>query len=134
MEKAVKQRIRSLLAEFGSNPTVLAKEYSVNQKTLNNQINSDTQLSASTILLVLNAFSGISAEWLLRGKGEMLNQPSEIVSEDNINTNDMDRTILETLSNLNGQIRDLKAKVNRLERENAELRRKYEPSEERSAM
>lgn len=86
MEKAVKQRIRSLLAEFGSNPTVLAKEYSVNQKTLNNQINSDTQLSASTILLVLNAFSDISAEWLLRGKGEMLlNNSSQIAPVESSN-------------------------------------------------
>ena len=39
---------------------------------LNNQINSNTQLSSSTILLILESFEKVSAEWLLRGKGEML--------------------------------------------------------------
>lgn len=71
-ESIVKQRIRELLSIKGYNPTKLAKEYSVNQKTLNNQINSDIQLSASTILLILNTFSDVSVEWLMRGTGEML--------------------------------------------------------------
>ena len=72
MEDFVKQRIRIVLDRFNSNPTTLAKEHSVNQKTLNNQINSNTQLSSSTILLILESFEKVSAEWLLRGKGEML--------------------------------------------------------------
>lgn len=72
MEGFVKQRIRDLLVKMNSNPTQLAKKYSLNQKTLNNQINSDVQLSASTILLVLAEFNNVSAEWLLRGEGEMM--------------------------------------------------------------
>ena len=72
MEDFVKQRIRIVLDRFNSNPTTLAKEHSVNKKTLNNQINSNTQLSSSTILLILESFEKVSAEWLLRGKGEML--------------------------------------------------------------
>jgi len=72
MEIAVKERIREMLLRKESNPTKLAKEYSVNQKTLNNQINSSIQLSVSTILLILNAYPDISAEWLLRGDGDMI--------------------------------------------------------------
>lgn len=72
MEDGVKQRIRDVLVKMNSNPTQLAKKYSMNQKTLNNQINSDVQLSASTILLVLSEFDKVSAEWLLRGEGEMI--------------------------------------------------------------
>lgn len=71
-ENAVKQRIRDILLLKESNPTKLSKDFSVNQKTLNNQINSDVQLSSSTILLILQAFPDVSAEWLLRGEGEML--------------------------------------------------------------
>lgn len=71
-ESSVKQRIRDILLIKDSNPTKLSKEYSVNQKTLNNQINSDIQLASSTILLILDAFKDVSAEWLLRGTGEML--------------------------------------------------------------
>ena len=70
-ESSVKQRIREILTVKESNPTKLSKDFSVNQKTLNNQINSDVQLSASTILLILKAFPDLSAEWLMRGEGEM---------------------------------------------------------------
>lgn len=83
MEGFVKQRIRDLLVKMNSNPTQLAKKYSLNQKTLNNQINSDVQLSASTILLVLEEFNNVSAEWLLRGKGNML------IVEDKENADDL---------------------------------------------
>lgn len=82
-ESIVKQRIKDVLSAKDSNPTKLAKEYSVNQKTLNNQINSDVQLSASTILLIASAFPDVSVEWLLRGTGEMLineKQPQQKVS------------------------------------------------------
>lgn len=71
-ENAVKQRIREVLSIKESNPTKLSKDFSVNQKTLNNQINSDVQLSSSTILLILEAFPDLSAEWLMRGEGNML--------------------------------------------------------------
>ena len=71
MEEEVKIRIREILKEFSSNPTQLSKQFGVNQKTLNSQINDTTTLSISTILLILNAFPEVSAEWLLRGNGEM---------------------------------------------------------------
>lgn len=71
MEEDVKMRIRELLADYQSNPTQLSKRFGVNQKTLNSQINDSTTLSASTILLILQAFPEVSAEWLLRGVGEI---------------------------------------------------------------
>lgn len=72
MEKQVKLRIRQALSEVGTNPTQLSKRFGVNQKTLNSQINGETTLSASTILLVLEAIPDLSAEWLLRGTGSMM--------------------------------------------------------------
>lgn len=72
MEEQVKERIRQILAEFQLNPTQLSKQFGVNQKTLNSQINQSTTLSVSTILLILNAIPALSAEWLLRGVGEPL--------------------------------------------------------------
>lgn len=83
-ESSIKQRVKDILSINDSNPTRLAKRYSVNQKTLNNQINSDVQMSASTILLIMDAFPDISAEWLLRGEGEMKKSTSsnlEIIEE-----------------------------------------------------
>lgn len=78
MESAIKQRIQAVLQRFDSNPTQFAKAYNLNQKTVHNQINADTQLSASIILLILEYYPTISAEWLMRGKGEMfLSEKSE---------------------------------------------------------
>ena len=82
---------------MNSNPTQLAKKYSLNQKTLNNQINSDVQLSASTILLVLEEFNNVSAEWLLRGKGNML------IVEDKENADDLQE--LTVIVDKNGYLR-----------------------------
>lgn len=72
MEEDVRERIRLILAEKGLNPTQLSKMFSVNQKTLNSQINGTTTISVSTILLVLRAIPNLSTEWLFRGIGESL--------------------------------------------------------------
>lgn len=61
-------------------------------------------------------------------RGEMEKQSSEAVSEDNLNTNDMD---MKTLFDV---IRRQNARLDELEKENADLRRKYEHSEERPAV
>lgn len=111
MEKTVKQRIRDILQKFGSNPTQLAKMYNLNQKTVHNQINENTQLSASIILLILKTYPDISAEWLLRGTGSM------IVSE---NTEFSEK--LSDGSENYSTIRELQDKIVALEAENNVLR------------
>ena len=70
-EEDIKQRIQAILATRGLNPTSLARLSGVNQKTLNNQINSSTALSVSTILLIIEAVPDVSTEWLLKGRGQM---------------------------------------------------------------
>lgn len=78
MGNAIKERIQSVLQEFGSNPTQLAKTYNLNQKTVHNQIYANTQLSASIILLIMESYPAVSAEWLMRGKGEMFLQEKDV--------------------------------------------------------
>lgn len=102
-ESLVKQRIKKILLEKKSNPSKLAKEFSMNQKTLNNQINADVQLSASTILLILTAYTDISAEWLLRGKGNMCLEDEAVLHP-------------------NSKINSLEAEYNQLLGENRALR------------
>lgn len=72
MEDIVKQRIRELLSKKEISVTFLAKTVGANQKTLNNQINGDTSLSASTILLIKQVVPEIDFDWLLTGEGPML--------------------------------------------------------------
>lgn len=68
----LKKRIQQIIEAKGTNVTQLSKRIGVSQKTLHNQINADTQVSGSTILLILQQFPDVSAEWLLRGNGKML--------------------------------------------------------------
>lgn len=86
-EIGVKSRLRTALEAYNENPTSLAKKFGVNQKTLNNQINSDTAVSLSTILLISEALPEISLEWLLRGRGEMKPKAVPTVNSNNINSN-----------------------------------------------
>lgn len=72
MEDIVKQRIKKLLSEKEISVTFLAKTVGANQKTLNNQINGDTSLSTSTILLIRQVIPEIDFDWLLTGEGPML--------------------------------------------------------------
>lgn len=67
MEEIVKQRIRELLSKKDISVTFLAKTVGANQKTLNNQINGDTSLSTSTLLLIKQAIPEIDFDWLLNG-------------------------------------------------------------------
>lgn len=85
-EKEVKMRLRTALDAYSENPTSLAKKFGVNQKTLNNQINSDTTVSLSTILLVADALPDVSAEWLLRGTGDMVMKSQGAVNSHNVNS------------------------------------------------
>ena len=71
----VRKRLQQVMLEYDSNPTQLAGIYKVNQKTLNNHINGNVEVSVSTILLVLDAFPDLSADWLLRGFGDMRKLP-----------------------------------------------------------
>lgn len=85
-EIGVKSRLRTALEAYNENPTSLAKKFGVNQKTLNNQINSDTAVSLSTILLMSEALPEISLEWLLRGRGDMSLTSASVVNSHNVNS------------------------------------------------
>ena len=71
-EREVKKHLQIVLDTHGENPNSLSRKCGTNQKTLNNQINGETSVSLSTILLILEALPDVSAEWLLRGSGDML--------------------------------------------------------------
>ena len=42
------------------------------QKRLNRQLSHNATITVETLLLILDACPGVSAEWLLRGRGEMI--------------------------------------------------------------
>ena len=107
----VRKRLQQVMVEYDSNPTQLAGIYKVNQKTLNNHINGNVEVSISTILLVLDAFPDLSADWLLRGKGDMHLLPGSLDDPQDQEIGRLESTV-ETLLN---RIVGYKARINELE-------------------
>lgn len=55
----------------------LARIINMTEGTLNNQMAGNRAISLETIEAILNTFEDISADWLLRGKGDMMEQSAQ---------------------------------------------------------
>lgn len=90
MEELVRQRINEVLAFFKANPTQISKGDSALQVRLSRQLNQGAAITCKTISFILDVYPAVSAEWLMRGKGEMIlqeekeNLASSATSEDDI--------------------------------------------------
>lgn len=72
MEVAIYQRIMLILDNKKVSVNALSKLVEMSQTTLNTQLKGERALSANVVSKVLSVFPDVSAEWLMRGKGEML--------------------------------------------------------------
>ena len=71
METSVNERIKMIMEKNNISITSLSKRIGVAQTTLNRQISGEGSVTLATVCLLLNSFKDISAEWLLRGTGEI---------------------------------------------------------------
>ena len=74
------------------------------QKTLDNQITGLRSVSLETAVGVLDAFPEISAEWFLRGQGQML-KPETAENQDAIVDAQSVSKLIDTIATLNATIR-----------------------------
>ena len=82
MESLVAQRIKSVLESKQISISAFSKMIGMQQVTCNRQIRGDQAVSLGLIEGFLKEFDEISAEWLLRGKGNQINEkPSFSVAE-----------------------------------------------------
>lgn len=73
MEDDVRKRIVQFLEdEKGTSVSAFAKSKGENQSKMTKQIKNSTAISLYTILLLIEEYPDLSAEWLLRGNGDML--------------------------------------------------------------
>lgn len=73
MKTTITQRIKELIDFKEMSINSFSKKINIVQTTLNRQINGDTSsIPVGTIEAILHYFPEISAEWLLRGEGEMM--------------------------------------------------------------
>lgn len=80
MESIVAQRIRSVLEQKQISIAAFAKRIGMQQVTCNRQIRGDQAVSLGLIEGFLREFKEISAEWVMRGTGNMyLDEPKKKV-------------------------------------------------------
>ena len=72
MEATIYQRIKYILDKKSISVNALAKQISVAQATLNPQLRGDRTLAANIVEKILISFPDVSAEWVMRGNGNML--------------------------------------------------------------
>lgn len=112
-ENDVRQRISAVFAEFGDTQNKLAGGDSATQKRLNRQLADDgAAITVDTLLLILNKHTDVSAEWLLRGVGDMRVLPDGMDSPEDVEIAKLETTI-ETLLD---RIVKYKARISELER------------------
>lgn len=109
----VRERILLIFSNFATNINKLSDGDTALRNRLTRQINNDAAITIDTISVVLTAFPEVSAEWLLRGKGEMLisaNLPKFYGEE---NENEMD--LHAELARKTAELEEYKLQVLRLE-------------------
>lgn len=81
----------------------------VNYNTLNQQIKGERSVSLDVLQAILNSFEDISAEWLLRGKGEMYLQTPDSKVDDPA---DEVEILKDEILRLQGEVRALERIIN----------------------
>lgn len=112
-ENDVRQRISAVLAEFGYTQNSFAGGDKAAQKRLNRQLADDgAAITVDTLLLILNKHTDVSAEWLLRGIGDMRTLPDGLDSPEDVEIARLESTVETLLDRITGyknRIKELEA-------------------------
>lgn len=112
-ENDVRQRISAVLAEFGYTQNSFAGGDKAIQKRLNRQLADDgAAITVDTLLLILNKHTDVSAEWLLRGIGDMRTLPDGLDSPEDVEIARLESTVETLLDRITGyknRIKELEA-------------------------
>lgn len=110
-------RIKQLITRMGSSTRAFALRCGLRQNTLSNQLNGMRELSLQTVAAILEMNPQVSAEWLMRGTGEMFNSEQPNSAElDRINklVNTI-ATLQDTIDAKSNTISNLKERIKQLE-------------------
>lgn len=111
-------RIKMIIEAKGYSPRAFAIAIGFNYSTLNNYLTGRrSTIDSELIEKVLTSFDDISAEWLLRGKGDILIQKEE--TEPGM---DKLKSIVYTIANLQDEINEKTMLTQRLLEENQKLK------------
>lgn len=99
MVNSVKNRLSEFISDKKLSVNALSAYIGIPQTTLNQAMKSDRKISVDVIALILERFPELSAEWLLRGEGEMIRQKND---EKTINITNVHRSV--TGDNITGSM------------------------------
>lgn len=122
MEEKLRERLQKFMADKGLSVNALAKEINMQTRTLNNQIKTETAISALTLLEILFQYPELSAEWLMREKGVMYDEKSVNIAE---NTSSVE-TFVKRIADLEGVVEAQKKAIAALEKVVAAQEREIE--------
>ncbi|MBR2606383.1 MAG: XRE family transcriptional regulator [Bacteroidaceae bacterium] len=99
------KRIQEFREYTGMAKSTLAESIGIEQTTLNNQFLGKRSLSLDVIVALLSSFSELSAEWLLRDRGDMLiSKFGETVEGVSLRYNERIEKLISTIESLQGII------------------------------
>ena len=109
----VRERILLVFNTFATNINKLSDGDTALRNRLTRQINNDSAITIDSISVILNAFPEVSAEWLIRGKGEML--LSENLPKFHGEETDTELDVHAELARKTAELEELKLQVLRLD-------------------
>ena len=116
-ETSVNEKIREIISYYKLSDRQFSIKIGVTQSVIGSMFQKNTEPSSKVIRLTLNAFTDISADWLLRNKGPML--ISDIKPDPNIER--MDR-LVDTIATLQGTINEQMKTIQLFTEENQKLK------------
>lgn len=117
MESTINGRIREFINYLDITDSAFAKKIGVTQSVIASMFLRGTEPSAKVISSVIAVFDDISAEWLLRGKGEMLISANQSKDE---NTERISR-LVDTIATLQGTINEQSKTIQALQERERKL-------------
>lgn len=126
MEEAIRKRINLVINESKMSQTAFADAINVVQVTLNRQLKGQRGVSLDTISSILQYQTDLSAEWLLRGEGEMRKTtelpPVDVSSEESIEHSAEIARLVKERNELIDEIESLKEEILRAKAQNEVLK------------
>ena len=116
-ETSVNEKIREIISYYKLSDRQFSIKIGVTQSVIGSMFQKNTEPSSKVIKLTLNAFTDISADWLLRNKGPML--ISDIKPDPNIER--MER-LVDTIATLQGTINEQMKTIQLFTEENQKLK------------
>lgn len=116
-DNTINARIRELVQFSDITDNAFAKKIGVTQSVIASMFQRGTEPSAKVITSILSTYEEISAEWLLRGKGDMIIQNQGTQPEI-----EKLKSIVYTIANLQDEINEKTMFIQRLLEENQKLK------------